>query len=289
MTSGYMVFWYAGVALLTLHLLLPKSRDKPKSFSLSKAFGYETLRKEAEGAGWNLSSKEFLWIIGLAGALIALIALFTGNYFFIALGLALCFTLPRYIILKVKRNKRTQLLFELPSNLRLWISKMGDFGHVQKALESALPDMEGSTKSMFQVACDKLRIGLPLQRVLEELYAEIRIRKLEDFGVKLLMAQMEGFHRRSLDSLKETVEQISEDIAQVKELEIEAKSKRRQLVIIVAMSWMMPILLSSLSSNNGNLFLDTWYGQIFIVSFATASLFAVGKGDDFLSLNLDEL
>ncbi|MNI85065.1 hypothetical protein D3C73_1420240 [compost metagenome] len=85
------------------------------------------------------------------------------------------------------------------------------------------------------------------------------------------------------------MEQISEDIAQVKELEIEAKSKRRNLIIIVAMSWMMPILLSSLSSNNGNLFLDTWYGQIFIVSFATASLYAVGKGDDFLSLNLDDL
>lgn len=289
MTSIYMVVWYAGVALLTLHLLLPKARGKRSSFSLSKAFGYERVKQEAESAGWYLSIKEFLWIIGLAGAITALIAFLTGNYFFIALGLALCFTLPRHIILKVKRNKRTQLLFELPSNLRLWISKLGDFGHVQKSLEAALPDMEGSTKVIFQSACDKLRIGLPLQRVLEEVYAAVRIRKLEDFGDKLQMAQMEGFHGRSLESLKETVEQIGEDIAQVKELEIEAKSKRRQLVIIVAMSWMMPMLLSSLNSSNGNLFLDTWYGQIFIVSFATASLFAVGKGDDFLSLNLDEL
>lgn len=284
-----LLFWYMGITGMALHLLLPKARTKQRTFALSKAFGYEKIRKEAESAGWYLSRREFLWIVGLAGITTVIIALFIGNYFFIALGLALCFTLPRYIILKVKRNKRTQLLFELPSNLRIWISKLGDFGHVQKALEAALPDMEGNTKSIFQNACDKLRIGLPLHRVLEEMYVTVRIRKLEDFGDKLQMAQVEGFHRRSLDSLKETVEQISEDIAQVKELEIEAKSKRKQLIVIVAMSWMMPILLSSLSSNNGNLFLDTWYGQIFIVSFATTSLYAVGKGDDFLSLNLDDL
>lgn len=288
MPNWMMYIYYFVLIFFTLIFLLPKA-EIDKSFTLSKIFGYEKIRKEAEDAGWSLSSKEFIGIIVFSIIVVALIAIFIGNYFFIALGVVLCFTLPRAIVLKVKRKIRQNVLFDLPANLRLFISKLADFPNIQKALENALPDMSGVTKPIFEKASNQLRVGLPLDRVLDEMMVELRIRKMEDFMDKLLLTQMEGFHARSLESLKETVEEISEDIQQIQELEIEAKRKRRDLFLISVMAWIMPVLLSFMNTGNGNVFLNTSFGQIYIVSFAAATLFSISKGDDFLSLNLDRL
>ncbi|MDY7989820.1 hypothetical protein UY286_05140 [Paenibacillus polymyxa] len=288
MPNWMLYSYYLVLLFFTLSFLLPKA-EVNKPFTLSKMFGFEKIRKEAEDAGWSLSSKEFIGIIVFSIIVVALIAVFIGNYFFIALGVILCFTLPRAIVLKVKRKIRQNILFDLPANLRLFISKLADFPNIQKGMENALPDMSGVTKPIFEQASNQLRVGLPLDRVLDEMMAELRIRKMEDFMDKLLLTQREGFHTRSLESLRETVEEISEDIQQIQELEIEAKRKRRDLLLISIMAWIMPVLLSFMNTGNGNVFLNTSFGQIYIVSFAAATLFSISKGDDFLSLNLDKL
>ncbi|WP_028592392.1 type II secretion system F family protein [Paenibacillus massiliensis] len=288
MPNWMMYIYYFGLMFFTLGFLFPKAKvDKP--FTLSKLLGYEKVRKEAEDAGWSLSSKEFISIIVFSIIVVALIAIFIGNYFFIALGIVLCFTLPRAIVLKVKRKIRQNVLFDLPANLRLFISKLADFPNIQKALENALPDMSGVTKPIFEQASNQLRVGFPLEKVLDDMMVELRIRKMEDFMEKLVLTQTEGFHARSLESLRETVEEISEDIQQIQELEIDAKRKRRDLFLISIMAWLMPILLSFLNTGDENVFLNTSFGQVYIVSFAAATLFSISKGDDFLSLNLDKL
>lgn len=288
MPNWLMYIYYFSLMFFTLGILLPNAKvDKP--FALSKIFGYEKIRKEAEDAGWSLSFKEFIGIIVFSIIVIALIAIFIGNYFFIALGIILCFTLPRAIVLKVKRKIRQNVLFDLPANLRLFISKLADFPNIQKALEHSLSDMSGVTKPIFEQASNQLRVGFPLEKVLDDMMAKLRIRKMEDFMEKLVLTQTEGFHARSLESLRETVEEISEDIQQIQELEIDAKRKRRDLFLISIMAWLMPILLSFLNTGNENVFLNTSFGQVYIVSFAGATLFSISKGDDFLSLNLDKL
>ncbi|ALP37968.1 hypothetical protein ASL14_19035 [Paenibacillus sp. IHB B 3084] len=288
MPNWMMYVYYFVLISFTLGFLFPRA-EASKSFTLSQMFGYENIRKEAEDAGWSLSSKEFISIIVFSIIVVVLIAIFIGNYFFIALGIVLCFTLPRAIVLKIKRKIRQNVLFDLPANLRLFISKLADFPNIQKALENALPDMSGVTKPIFEQASNQLRVGFPLERVLDDVMGELRIRKMEDFMDKLLLTQMEGFHARSLESLRETVEEISEDIQQIQELEIGAKRKRRDLFLISIMAWMMPILLSFMNTGNSNVFLNTTFGQVYIVSFAAATLFSISKGDDFLSLNLDKL
>ncbi|GIP08237.1 hypothetical protein J1TS5_04070 [Paenibacillus macerans] len=284
--------YYFVLATVTLGLLISKPQTG-EGFTLSKLLGYEQIRKEAESAGWSLSAREFTAIVLLSVVVVGLIAVITGNYFFIALGAVLCFTLPRAIVLKVKRRIRQNVLFDLPSNLRLFISKLADFPNIQKALENAVLDMDGVTKPIFENASDQLRVGFSLDRVLDEMMVKLRIRKIEDFMDKLKLAQMEGFHAQSLDSLKETVEEIGEDITQIQELEIEAKNKRKQLFLITIMAWLMPVLLSTMSAGSaggsGNVFLTTQFGRIYVVSFAAATLFSLGKGDDYLSLNLDKI
>lgn len=280
--------YFFALSLVTLLLVVPNA-NAGKGFTLSKFLGYEQVRKEAETVGWSLTFREFAFLVMFSVGLIGLIALFTGNYFFIALGAVLSFTLPRTIVLKVKRKIRQNVLFDLPSNLRLFISKLTDFPNVQKALENAVLDMDGVTKPIFEKASNQLRVGLPIDRVFEEMLSELKIRKMEDFLDKLRMAQMEGFHPQSLDSLKDTVDEIGEDITQIQELDIEAKSKRKQLFTVIGMAWMMPVMMSFMNNGNANVFLNTLHGQIYIVSFAAATLFSIGKGDDYLSLNLDKV
>ena len=282
--------YYTVISAVFLAVWLPDAARKTIRYgSLARIFGYEKIRQEAIDAGWSLTRKEFAAILISSVAVVGLIAVLTGNYFFVALGIALMFTLPRAIVLRIKRANRRRTLFDLPPNLRLFIAKLSDFGNAQKALENAMPEMDGVTKPIFEAACNKLRVGMPLDRVLDEWVHDLKIRKLEDFAERLKLAAVEGYHRRSLDSLKETVAEIDEDITAIKTLDIEAKSKKRQLFLISVMSWAMPLLMSFMNNNNGNVYLNTVYGQIFIVSFAASTLYAIGKGSDYLSLNLDEL
>lgn len=282
--------YYTAVSAVLLSVWIPgAARNSIRYGSLAKVLGYEKIRQEAIDAGWSLTRKEFAAILVSSIVVVGLIALFTGNYFFVTLGIALMFTLPRAIVLRIKRANRRRTLFDLPPNLRLFIAKLSDFGNVQKSLENALPEMEGVTKPAFEAACNKLRVGMPLDRVLDEWLRDLKIRKLEDFAERLKLAAVEGFHRRSLDSLKDTVAEIDEDITAIKTLDIEARSKKKQLFLISVMSWAMPLLMSFMNNNNGNVYLNTVYGQIFIVSFAASTLYAIMKGGDYLSLNLDEL
>lgn len=284
---GFFVFFFV-LSVLTLYFIVPKPKHKEKSAALNRLLGFEKVRKEAEDAGWNLSQREF-WMITLfaVGAAI-IIAIITGNYLFIALGLGLAFALPRIIVVKIKRTRRLKLLFELPSNLRMFISKLIDFPNIQTAMEKALPDMEGASVMIFQQVDNQLRIGMKLEKVMKQMNTELRIRKVENFTGKLEMAQREGFHQQTLNSLKDTVKEIEKDIEQIKELDAKAKKKRREVILMIGMCWAMPLILSGLNNGNANIFLYTVSGQVFIVAFAAATLYAVAKLDDYLSLNTDE-
>ena len=277
---------------ITAALILPKPvglQKYKKGSILGSLFNYDRIRKEAEGVGWALSFREFIALLSFTFIAVTLIAIFIGNYFLIALGLLVCFMLPRIILMKIKRKIRQNTLFDLPPNLRIFISKLSTFPNILSALEQSLPEMAGVTKPMFERAADQLRVGLSLEHVLDELTESFNIRQMDNFADKLRTIQKEGFHARALASLRETVDQITEDIGQVKVLEFEARRKRRDTFLIVIMGWAMPAVLSFLNTDNSNVYLDTLYGQIYVVLFAAYTLFAISKADDYLALNLDKV
>lgn len=280
--------------IVALYFLLPrigyKNRyNKAVRYDLYSLLGYEKLKKEAESAGWSLNNKEFIAIVGLSVLVGVFIALLIGNVFFIGVGIVLSFMLPRFIIMKYKRKKRTNILFELPDNLKMVVSKLNDFPSLEKAFEMAQPDYTGECGEYFRKAYEGLKVKLPADKVFEELNRAVRVNKLRDFTDKLLMASLEGFHKKSLDSLKETIKDISYDIKMIKSLELKSKRTYKRLYSVIGMSWAMPIMLSTMNSQNGNVFLNTFYGQLFIVVFFLITIFCIIKGDEYLSLKLEDL
>jgi Flp pilus assembly protein TadB len=287
--SSIFIVWLVALFLL---LPVPKKVNTYKSFNtynLAQILGYEKVKEEAESFGWSLNTKEFIQIAVAALGVGLLVSLLTGNIFFIIVGIVLSFSLPRFIVIKIKKQRRISILLELPDNLKLLTSKLMDYSSVQLALKSAIEDMDGQTKHIFRKMYQSLEINMPLETVLSEAIAQIRIQKFNDFAEKLIMANSEGFHEESIKSLKETIENMSDDIKEIKKLEIKSKSEKKKIYIAIAGSWLMPFILAGLSSDNANVFLSSLHGKIFIVSFFVATLYVIGKGDDYLSLNLDEL
>lgn len=279
--------------LVAFILLVP--RNKKSIFKqiednrINKLLGFDRFDKQMKGSGVNLNSREYL-IITLGSIGVGLvIAYVLHNYFFIAVGMVLSYMLPRYLVTKLRRNHRQKILFELPDNLKVFTSKLTDFPSVLSALEQSVPDMHGETKQYFQEMLDDLKTGFSVESALTELKRKIRISRFDDFAEKLQTADEQGFHERAIQSLKETGREMDADNVVLKQMQLKAKSDMRNLYIISGMAWALPVVLSGANTDNSNIFLDTTYGQIYIVGFVIVTLYAIVKSDEYLQPNLDEL
>jgi hypothetical protein len=103
------------------------------------------------------------------------------------------------------------------------------------------------------------------------------------------MANREGFHLRSIESLKETNRSLSYDVKLIKGLDLKNKQRYQKLYAMIVLAWAMPLVLSTMNTGNGNVFLNTLHGQIYIVVFFIITIFCIIKGDEYLTLNLDDL
>ncbi|WP_420540562.1 type II secretion system F family protein (plasmid) [Paenibacillus polymyxa] len=281
--------------LATFSYILPKVNiKKNKTYHaqhnrLLKLLGYDKVQKEASHNGIQILLKEFVGITLFSAIGGIVISLVTKNYFFIVIGVILCFMLPQYIIGKVKRSKREEIMFELPDNLKTLTSKLIDFASVLSALEQAVPDMYGQTKPVFQAILDDLTLGFTLDKALEEAQKEIRVQRFTEYCEKLVMAEQEGFHEQSIQSLKETTKEFSLDNTMIRDLQIKSKKDKRQLIIVIILAWFLPVVLSTMNTGNANVFLDTFLGQFYIAIFVLASVFVLVKSDEWLAVNLEEL
>ncbi|NHN34888.1 type II secretion system F family protein [Paenibacillus agricola] len=290
---------YLGGALLFIwlvaaFLLVPKLKKGNRyqtaaKYDLSNLFGYDKIKKEAETAGISLNFKEFMMIVILSASVGLIIAVLIGNLFFIAVGIFLSFMLPKFIVMKIKTRKRKNILFELPDSMKMYTSKLIDFPSLERALEMALPDFNGESRVFFEKALKGLKLNLPAEQVFKELNKEVRVKKFNDFTDKLLMANREGFHLRSIESLKETNRSLSYDVKLIKGIDLKNKQKYQKLYAMIVLAWAMPAILSTMNTGNGNVFLNTLHGQIYIVVFFIITIFCVIKGDEYLTLNLEDL
>lgn len=277
--------------IIVFSLVLPKAK---KGDSVYKQQGKKIAnivgdQERAVYDGVNLSKKESL-AISLGSVFVGvLIAYLLHNYFFLAVGMTLSYMLPRYIFSKLKRNHRQKILFELPDNLRVFTSKLNDFPSVLAALEQSVPDMYGETKGYFYDMLTDLKTGFSLDSALADVKQKIQIKRFDDFAEKLQVAEEQGFHERAIQSLKESAREMTEDNLILKDLQIKAKKDMRNLYVITIMAWILPIMLSTVNTDNSNVYLDTLYGQAYITLFVLITLYSIVKAEDYISLNLDAI
>lgn len=290
------MLWIPGVlaGLLTLFaglffLRKPVQQQKTSRLDVSQLFGYEHIKREAESAGWQLEQREFLILVAVAVGIGVFIAILIDNIFYIIGGVIAAFYLPRFIVMQIRRKKRYTLFAELPDSLKFIVARLLDYGSIPRAVEASLSDLSPQLRAPFAKFLNSVKLNLTVEQALYELAAEIKIRKLTDFTDTLLLAHTEGINQQSIATLETIIDTMVEDVRAIKNLQLLSQKDRQDLIAVILVSWFIPVALSFLNTNNVNLFLDTFFGQIIMFLYFLTTIFVIVKGDEYLSLNLQDL
>jgi Flp pilus assembly protein TadB len=282
----------AGLVTLLAGLLIfnqPKKYEKKKGLDFVKIFGYDQIKKEAENAGLQLEQKEFVALVVGAIGIGIFIAVIINNIFYIIAGVIAGFYLPKFIVMQIRKRKRFALFSELPDSLKFIVARLIDYGSIPKAVEASLPDLSSHIREPFEKFLNSIKINLTVEQALYELSKEIKIKKFTDFTETLFLAHTEGINQQSIATLNMIIDTMVEDVRAVKNLELMAKKDKKDLLVVIIVSWLIPVALSFLNPNNVNLFLDTLIGQVIMFLYFLTTIFVIVKGDEYISLNLDDL
>lgn len=273
-----------------ISLVLPRpSQHSHERARLMNIMGFTSVQKTAATIGWQFKLRDYLILLGLSIFSGYLIAVFTGNYLFVIVGVALCFFVPRYVVSTIQYKRRKEILLDLPHNLRLLCSKFRDCKSLQRSLEASLPLMSGVTKPTFMKLYQSLELGIDSTIALREAQNELRFQKFNDLCDKLIMGNREGFHTRTVESIRETITDISSDITILQDLDMQNKRKRFNVHVVVVISWCFPFMFAYMESQIGTPTLETPIGKILLVSLFFVSLVTYLMRDKYLSLNLNDL
>ncbi|GIP08846.1 hypothetical protein J1TS5_10160 [Paenibacillus macerans] len=280
------------VALGLSFWLPPVSSTRVRRLRIT--FGLDQTQAEAQALGIRLKAKHFALLITISLGAGVVIANLTKNALFVAFGVGLGFIVPKIILSQIRYRRRKEVLLNLPGNCRLFTSKLRDCKSVQKALEMSLPVMNGVTAPFFEKAYQSLRLGVDLPTVLERLKAEVSFKQFDDFCEKILMGSRDGFHARVIEGIRETIDDIYEDMQLLQEMDIKNQRKRLEVYVIFGFCFTFPYLFRYMESQMAQemgqaITLDSWIGKILIVSMAIVALVGLWKKDAYLRLNLDDL
>jgi len=279
------------VMLLVAEILPPAKTEETREENerLLHLIGYRTLEKQAQQMGWKMKLRDygcFLFIAIIMGYGVSVIS---GNYMYIFFAGLLGFCIPKYLLSHLQYRKRRDILLNLPANLRLWASQFADCKSVVKSLDRALPMMNGVTEPVFQRLLQALKIDTPLHIALRRMQTEIRFRKFDDFCDRLRMGEQQAFHRGTIESLREIIDDLTYDIRILNELDIQNKKKRFHVHVIVVIVWFMPFLFSYMESQIATSTLTEPLGKILLGTMAVTTMYTYFKRDQYLRLNVNEL
>lgn len=280
----------SGVCIgLAVHIFLPKTERFTSQKQLMKMIGYSAVQKNAKAVGVNIKLKQYLILIAVSLAVGYTIAVLTNNPLFIIVGGLLSFFVPKYVISMISYGKRRDMLMDLPHNLRLLASKFRDSKSLEKSLQTSLPMMSGSTKPIFEQLYGSLKVGIELSVALREVQDQLRFKKFDDLCDKLIDGNRAGYTTRSVESIRETIDDISFDIRLLKDLDIQNKSKRMAVHVIVGMCWAFPFLFAYMESQTATVTLNEPIGKFLLCTMFITSLVTYLMRDKYMRLNLNNI
>jgi Flp pilus assembly protein TadB len=260
-----------------------------QKLNLAGYFGYGKVSSQAKEIGWDISTKEFLGIVLFAIIVGMIFAALFKNPLIIPAGLGAGFYLPRYLIQKYKKRQRMAMMIAIPDFGRILIARLIDHHSIIKAFEISQKDISGPMQVMVEEFVKDTGVGMGVQPALENLKKKAAFRKFNTFVETLLIAHQEGYSSEALKAMEKAVEAIENDVKAIETLPITTRKKKRELWYVVLASWAFPVLLSFMNSTNANIFFDTLYGKLLIFSFIICTLFVLIRGEEYLSLKLEEL
>lgn len=281
---------FLGALLIFRPLGEKKVKGRLEMLNISRTLKLDLYRDEAERIGWVLNKKDLLVIMGSGVVFSLIIALITKNILILMASMVVMVYLPRFLIEKKRQYNRMALIGRLTDPLRMLLSRMPDQQNIIKALEVTRDETpEGAVRNLLNEFLSDVAIGGSVKDALLQMKRKVRLKKFDMFADYLVQAHYEGFTTEAMRALEKAVEAIEFDLRAIEKVKVQSKRKKQQLYGSLGVAWLFLPILSFMSVSEGNVFRDTFCGKLLLLVYFLGSLYVLAKGEEYLSLNLDEL
>lgn len=217
-------------------------------------------------------------------------SLWSRNPLILPAGLAAGIYLPQFLLEKRRRAKRLAIMEKLVDPLRILISRIPDQGNLARALDQVRREVRDETlREMLDEVLRDIGLGGGIQEALTRWKHHIGLRNFDTFIDLLIQAHLDGWTEPALKALDKAVEAMELDLRAIGMVREKSRNKKKQLYGALAVSWVFPPVLSMIGVGTGNIYLDTLPGKLLIFAYLAGSMYVMIQGDNYLSLNVDEL
>ncbi|MCL1804624.1 MAG: hypothetical protein FWG28_01255 [Clostridiales bacterium] len=282
---------FSGWLVLALTTLL-RAGGKPAGNGTAGYWSKEAgrIRRQAEQAGvsWDGKETRAIWIISLSAA--CGLYFLTGNLLLFGAGWLLMLVLPRVLIYDRKHRRRLETLTALTDCLRQLLARLPDQGSLARAMEMVVEsDGGGENTRMLRQVLETLRLGSNVRDAIGLWQGMVRMSKFDHVAETLIQANQDGWTPAALKALEKSVEGLEGDMRAILVVAQKAAGRRRQLYMALATSWSFPLILSLMDTGQKNLYWYSLPGRFLMFAYIAVSLYVIVKGQEYLSLNVDEL
>ncbi|ARR10738.1 type II secretion system F family protein [Paenibacillus bovis] len=285
------ILWFLLSGSLIALLVFPAPKRTIKIERIKELLGYKIVQQRAEKIGFEFHVKHYIILIVIAIAIGGFVARMTNNPFIALASVVMGYSLPRIFLSTMEYKYRKDILINLPVNLRKMVARLADCKTVQLSIERSIPSMHGVTKIMFAQLLRKLELGIDLQAALEQMADQIKFQKFDDLVGKLVSSSRDGFHLKSIQGLKESIEDMQADVKLLKRLDIENKAKIAAVYSIIGGIWFIVLAFSYFESNTGGGpgTFDTVFGKIALAFMIVCTFIVLMMKDKYMRLNMNDL
>lgn len=239
--------------------------------------GYRQAVQQGNELGLTVKAWHYLLIVSICLGLGLGIAYYTDNILLSTVGVFAGFIIPKIILEDLIYKRKRNVLINIVPNLRLLNSKFLEGQSLRRSLELSIPAMNGVTKPLFEDMFKDLMLRVDEEDVLEKFRLELRFSRVDDYCEKLAYSKSEGYHSKTIDSLRKTTDEISLDIQNILEIEIENKKRRFQTITLLFLVWAFPFMFGWFEGNmieisGGVLTLQTFAGKLLLAILGVNTL-----------------
>lgn len=195
-----------------------------------------------------------------------------------------------FIFTWLASRKRANMIMKLTDPLRMLISRLPEQKNITKAMEAARDEVsEPLIRQLFTEYLRDVTIGGSVNEALQNMKGKVKLRKFHIFIDTLIQSHYDGFTAEALNALEKAVEAIEFDLRIIEKVRIKNALKKKNLYSALGVAWLFPLILSMANTGPKNVYLHTLQGKVLLFLYLLGSIYVFVKGEEYLSVRLDEL
>lgn len=239
---------------------------------------------------WKIARKEFIMFCFITAICTLGLSLTLENPLLPGAGFITGIFLPPYLLARKRYQNRLHMLTNLTDPLHLLVSRLPDQQNLTKTIEITRDEVsDPNIHRLLDGYVKDVGICGSTQEALYSLGKEVGWRKFDIFLENLVLAHHEGFTGQAISALSKSVQAMEEDLQAIEKVRMQSAARKKKLYFSLGIAWLFPLILSLSNTGHNNVYLHTWPGKVLIFFYAVCTPLIFVKGEEYLSLKLEEI